>query len=153
MPPLVTSAPITKPPTVAPPPGSTAPLPAPAALTDVMARIANPDIPGIEKLDTIEMATAEDAVAMDKLGQALRDGGLTPTTFEARDLAWADGHQGGRQGNVLALITIRPAANADAGEFTFPMGFRFADNRWKLTRDTADALLQLGDVAPPTPTP
>lgn len=129
-----------------------APLPAPAALTDVMARIADPDIPGVEKLDTIDMATPEDAVAMDKFAQALRDGGLTPTTFEASDLTWADNQQGGQAGNVLALITIR-TANADASDFRFPMEFHFADGRWKLTRETADALLQFGDAPVPTPTP
>ncbi|ULE35828.1 hypothetical protein K3G64_18955 [Mycobacterium sp. IDR2000157661] len=156
-PPVATPAPITRPPTVTAPPDSapTAPLPPPAALTDVMARIADPNIPGVEKLDAIEMATPDDAVAMDKFGQALRDGGLTPTTFEAKDLTWADDSQGGQQGAqpaVLAMITIR-TADADAGEFTFPMEFHFADGRWKLTRDTADALLQLGDVPAPTPTP
>lgn len=126
------------------------PLPAPAALTDVMARIADPNIPGVEKLDTIEMATPEDAVAMDRFGQALRDSGMTPTTFEARDLTWADG----RLGNVLAVITIMTAdADADVGAFTFPMEFHFADGHWQLTRETADALLQFGDAPAPTPTP
>ncbi|MEO3759175.1 hypothetical protein ABGB19_12915 [Mycobacterium sp. B14F4] len=145
-----TLAPITKPPTVtrSQESESTAPLPPPNALTDVMARLADPDIPGAEKLDTIEMATPADAAAMDKFGQALRDGGLTPTTFEATDLTWAEG----RQGNVLALVTIK-TANPDAGDFTFPMEFHFADNHWQLTRKTADALLQLGDVPAPTPTP
>lgn len=147
-PPVETLAPITKPPTVAAPPESTAPLPPPSALTDVMARIADPDIPGADKLDTIEMATPADAAAMDKFGQALRDGGLTPTTFEATDLTWAESEQG----NVLALVTIT-TPNPEAGEFRFPMEFHFADNHWQLTRETADALLQLGDVPSPTPTP
>ena len=144
------AAPITPPPTVVQPGPAlpTAPLPAPSALTDVMARIADPAIPGADKLDAIELATPEDAVAMDKFGQALRDGGLTPPTFEATDLTWAEG----RQGNVLATVTIG-TANPDAGEFRFPMEFHFADDRWQLTRETADALLQLGDVPPPTPTP
>ena len=148
--PLETLAPITRPPTVPPSQASAsmAPLPPPNALTDVMARLADPEIPGADKLDTIELATAEDAAALDKFGQALRDGGLTPTTFEANDLTWAEG----RQGNVLALVTIK-TANPDAGDFTFPMEFHFADGRWQLTRKTADALLQLGDAPAPTPTP
>ena len=147
---METLAPITPPPTVPPPPEAapTAPLPPPNALSDVVARIADPEIPGAEKLDSIEMATPADAAAMDKFGRALRDAGLTPTTFEAKDLNWADG----RQGNVLAMVTIR-TANPDAGDFTFPMEFHFADNRWQLTRDTADSLLQIGDVPVPTPTP
>ena len=149
-PPLETLAPITRPPTVPPERASEtmAPLPPPDALTDVMARLADPDIPGAEKLDTIELATPDDAAALDKFGQALRDGGLTPTTFEATDLTWAEG----RQGNVLALVTIK-TANPEAGDFTFPMEFHFDEGRWQLTRQTADALLQLGDAPPPTPTP
>ena len=150
LPPLETPAPITKPPTVAPPQvsASTAPLPPPTALTDVMVRLTDANIPGPEKLDVIEMGTPDDAAAMDKFAQALRDGGYTPTTFEAADLRWAEG----RKGNVVALVTIR-TANAEAGDFTFPMEFRFADNHWQLTRQTADALLQLGDAPPATPTP
>jgi hypothetical protein len=137
---------ITKPPTV-PDSDSMAPLPPPAALTDVMARLSDPNVPGAEKLDAIEMATPHDAAAMDKFGQALRDGGYAPATFEARDLKWT----GGQRGNVLALVTIR-TANAQTGNFTFPMEFRFADNHWQLTRQTADALLQLGAVPAPAPT-
>jgi hypothetical protein len=138
---------ITLPPTV-PDSASTAPLPSPTALTDVMARLSDPNVAGAQKLDSVEMATRDDAAAMDKFGQALRDGGYAPATFEARDLRWT----GGQRANVLALVTIR-TANSQAGDFTFPMEFHFADNHWQLTRQTADALLQLGAVPAPAPTP
>ncbi|HEX2213289.1 MAG TPA: hypothetical protein VHH12_07540 [Mycobacterium sp.] len=147
---IETLPPITRPPSVpeSQVSAAVAPLPPPAALTDVMARLADPNIPGAEKLDAVEMATPDDAAAMDKFGQALRDGGYAPTTFEARDLRWTEG----QRGNVLALVTIK-TANPQAGDFTFPMEFRYADDHWQLTRRTADALLQLGEVPSPTPTP
>lgn len=141
-------APITKPPTVAQPPTAPtmAPLPPPSALTDVLARITDASIPGDQKLDAIEAATPADAAAMDKLGQALRDGGYQPAIFEAKDLRWSED----QTGNVLAVVTIK-TANEQAGDFTFPMEFRFANNHWQLARRTADAMLQLGQAPPPTP--
>ncbi|KUI23516.1 hypothetical protein AU193_00465 [Mycobacterium sp. GA-1285] len=143
------SPPSAAPPPTVPDPGSTvAPLPPPEALTDVLARIADPNIPPADKLQLIEDATAADGESMDKFAIALRDGGYAPVTFEARDLTWADG----ANGVVQAIVTVR-SANPAAGEFTFPMEFRFADNRWQLTRSTTDALLQLGPVPTPTPTP
>lgn len=142
--------PATTSPTLQPPdPASTlAPLPPPEALTDVLARIADANIPGPEKLDLIENATPADGESMDKFATALRDGGYAPATFEARDLTWADG----AKGVVQAIVTVT-TANPQAGEFTFPMQFRFADDHWQLTRSTTDQLLQLGPVATPTPTP
>ncbi|GAT09244.1 hypothetical protein H7I77_17430 [Mycolicibacterium novocastrense] len=149
-PPAATEPPpiATSPPTV-PDPGSTsAPLPPPEALTDVLARIADANIPGAEKLHLIEDATAADGESMDKFAVALRDGGYAPATFEARDLTWSDG----ANGVVQATVTVR-TANPEAGEFTFPMEFRLAGNQWQLTRSTTDALLQLGPAPTPTPTP
>ncbi|KUH99931.1 hypothetical protein [Mycobacterium sp. IS-3022] len=129
------------------PPSTIAPLPPPNALTDVLARLADANIPGPDKLDLVENATPADAAAMDKFATALRDGGYAPATFEAKDLSWADGAD-----VVLATITVK-ATDPQAGDFTFPMEFRFADNHWQLTRATADALLHLGENPAPTPTP
>nr|WP_090338734.1 hypothetical protein [Mycolicibacterium malmesburyense]CRL66716.1 LppK protein [Mycolicibacterium malmesburyense] len=148
-PPAATEAPppaTTTPPAPPPDPSTLAPLPPPEALADVLARIADPNIPGAEKLDLIEDGTPADAESMDKFATALRDGGYAPATFEARDLSWADG----AKGVVQAVVTAR-TPNPQAGEFTFPMLFRFTDNHWQLTRSTTDALLQLGPA--PTPTP
>ncbi|KUI37859.1 hypothetical protein AU197_08935 [Mycobacterium sp. IS-1590] len=150
-PPAATEPPpvATSPTVPAPDPGSTsAPLPPPEALTDVLARIADANVPGAEKLYLIEDATAADGESMDKFATALRDGGYAPATFEARDLTWSDG----ANGVVQATITVR-TANPAAGEFTFPMQFRLADNQWQLTRSTTDALLQFGPAPTPTPTP
>lgn len=145
-----TPPPVTTPPPPQAPDQATpvAPLPPPEALTDVLSRIADANIPGAQKLDLIEDATPADGESMDKFAIALRDGGYAPATFEARDLTWADG----AKGVVQATVTVK-TANPQAGEFTFPMQFRFADNHWQLTRSTTDALLQLGPVPTPTPTP
>jgi len=133
-----TSAPITEPPTAAPP--ATAPLPPPTALTDVMARLADPNLPGAEKVGLVEYATAADAASLDRFGRALRDGGFMPLSFEARDLTWSQSDQG----NVLATIVVKTANPQAGGDFTFPMEFSPADGSWQLTRRTADMLLQLG---------
>jgi hypothetical protein len=146
---METLPPITKPPTVSVPEeaGPTiAPLPPPAALIDVMNRIADPNVPGNDKLNLIEFATPGDAAGMDKFGRALQDGGYAPVTFDAADLRWAEG----KPGRVLALVTIKTASASDK-DFTFPMEFNFTDNRWQLTRRTADALLHLGEDVPPPP--
>jgi hypothetical protein len=144
-----TPPPITKPPTapVAPPPLAD-PLPPPAALTDVMARLADPNIPGAEKVGLVENATADDAAALDRFGLALRDGGYLPVTFEATDLTWSQANKG----NILTTVVVK-TANEQGSDFTFPMEFRPTNGSWQLTRQTADMLLQLGQDPPATPTP
>ena len=145
-----TAPPITKPPTVdqSEPGATTAPLPPPAALTDVISRIADAGVPGIDKLNLVESATPEDAAAMDRFGRALADGGYTPVTFEATELTWAEG----APGKVLAVVAFK-TANPQAGDFRFPMEFSPIRNGWQLTRRTADALLYHGENPVPAPTP
>jgi hypothetical protein len=150
--PVVTPATISAPPTAAAPfgPSSTdppapmAPLPPPTALTDVMSRLADPAIPGADKVDLVESATADDAAALDRFGRALSDSGFTPLTFEAHDMVWGTTDPG----NVVANISIK-TANPQAGDFSFPMEFSPADGSWQLTRQTADILLQLGQAQTP----
>jgi hypothetical protein len=144
-----TPAPITKPPTVptSQPPAAD-PLPEPTALTDVMTRLADPNVPGADKVGLVEYATAGDAAALDRFGRALRDGGFTPLTFEARDLTWVQSHPG----NVVATVVIKTANRQAGGDFTFPMEFSPTHGSWQLTRQTADMLLQLGQEPTATPT-
>ncbi len=123
-----------------------APLPPPTALTDVMNRIADANVPGADKTGLIESPAPGDAAAMDKFGQALRQNGYTPLTFEARDLRWVQG----TPDTVSALVSLK-SANPQAGDFAYPMEFSFTDNSWQLTRRTADELLQPGADAPQTP--
>ena len=145
-----TPPPITKPPggpTSAPP--SADPLPPPTALTDVMGKLADPNIPGTEKVGLVEYATADDTEALDRFGRALRDGGFMPVTFEATDLTWSQANRG----NVVANVTIDTASPQNGGKFTFPMEFSPIHGSWQLTRQTADMLLALGQEPTATPGP
>jgi hypothetical protein len=141
---------VTTAPTVAAPPTETGtPLPSPTALTDVVSRLADPDVPGADKVGLVEHGTPADAAALDRFGKALRDGGYLPLTFEAQDLAWAQD----QRGNVTANITINSAGPQAAGrDLSFPMEFSPQQDAWQLTRKTADLLLALGPQAPATPT-
>lgn len=105
-----------------------------------MARLADPNLPGAEKVGLVENATAADTASLDRFGRALRDGGFMPLSFEARDLTWSQSDQG----NVLATIVVKTANPQAGGDFTFPMEFSPTHGSWQLTRQTADMLLQLG---------
>ena len=135
------------------PPGPPArggpPLPAPAALTDVMGRLADPALPGDQKVVLIENGTADEAAGLDRFATALRDNGALPLTFEVRDMAWSQADPG----NVVATVVVR-TSNPQTGEFTYPMEFAPAEESWQLTRRTADLLLELdGDPGAPPPAP
>jgi hypothetical protein len=132
-------------PVAAPPPA--APLPPPSALTDVLYRLSDPAVPGAEKVGLIEYATVDDAEGLDKFGRALKDSGFTPLTFDAADMAWSESNPG----NAHATVTVN-TANQQAGKFTFPMEFTAVRDRWQLTRETADLLLELGE-GPTSTTP
>ena len=135
------------------PPGPPArggpPLPAPAALTDVMGRLADPALPGDQKIVLIENGTADEAAGLDRFATALRDNGALPLTFEVRDMAWSQADPG----NVVATVVVR-TSNPQTGEFTYPMEFAPAEESWQLTRRTADLLLELdGEPGAPPPAP
>jgi hypothetical protein len=132
-----------------PPPAApaTAPLPPPTALTDVLVRLADPNVSGADKVPLVQYATAGDAAALDRFGRAMLDGGFLPVTFEATDLTWSQDHRG----NVIANIVVK-TANRHAGDFRFPMEFSPIRGSWQLTRQTADMLLQLGQDPTATPT-
>lgn len=114
-----------------------------------MARLADANIAGSEKVGLVEYATADDAAALDRFGRALRDGGFMPLSFEATDLTWSQSHQG----NVVANVVIKPANRQAGRDFTFPMEFSPTNGSWQLTRQTADMLLQLGQEPTATPSP
>lgn len=133
------SAPPPTPPTAVPA-GQQAVLPPPEALADVMYRLADPGIPGADKLALVAGAAATDSVSLDSFATALRDGGYTPVTVTAADVGWSDT----RPGDVRATITITGPNPEQAGDFRFPLEFRPHDGGWQLTRDTADMLLVFG---------
>jgi hypothetical protein len=149
--PSPTPVPLTKPPTVSPSPTDTgAPLPSPTALTDVLGRLADPAIPGTDKVGLVQNGTPADAAALDGFAKALRDSGYSPLTFEASDLTWAQN----QTGNVIANITINAAnPQATGRDLRFPMEFSPQGDTWQLTRQTADLLLQVGQQPTTTPTP
>jgi hypothetical protein len=125
-----------------------APLPPPAELTAVLTQLADVNVPGSQKVDLVQYSTPDDAAALDKFGRALVDGGFTPLTFEAQDLAWSQADAG----DVVATVNLKTADQQADGSFSFPMEFNQHNGSWQLTRRTADLLLQLGD-APRAPTP
>ncbi len=122
-----------------------APLPAPEDLTAVLQKLADPSIPGAQKVPLVQHATAEDGAALDRFAKATVDGGLAPLTFRATDLAWSSTDYG----DVLATVTAESANPSPP--FTFPMQFTLHEGAWQLTRDTADQLLELGPQPPPDP--
>ncbi len=136
-----TVSPSAPPPTtvsVAAPP--VAPLPDPAALTDVLAKLSDPAIPGNTKLALVEGSTPGEAAALDNFAKALADSRMLPLTFTAIELAWSEPDPG----NVSATVKITSAKPGSA-PFTFPMEFKPAPPGWQLSRGTADQLLEFGN--------
>ncbi|AFM17850.1 hypothetical protein Mycch_3099 [Mycolicibacterium chubuense NBB4] len=133
-------------PAPSPPAPGGPPLPPDAALIDVMNRLADPGVPGEQKIPLIANGTAVEATGLDRFTGALRDNGSYPLTFEARDLAWSQT----QPGDVVATVVIR-TANPQTGAFTYPMQFAPAGPAWQLTRESADQWLDLN--APPASTP
>ena len=124
------------------------PLPAPEVLIDVLARLSDPAVPGADKIDLVELATADDAAALDKFGKALADSGALPLTFAATDLKWSETETG----NVVAAVDVT-TANKPPGKFSFPMEFTPVRDQWELTRKTADLLLDFGTAQTATSPP
>jgi hypothetical protein len=141
-------------------PAPAAPLPPPEALTDVLYKLADTAVPGAQKINLIQGATADNAAQIDKFGKALVDNQYTPLGFTAENIAWSDADPG----NVTADVNVHSENPALGGGFTFPMEFRPFQGGWQLSRATADILLTLGQnpaaapglgpaPASPAPTP
>jgi hypothetical protein len=126
----------------------TTPLPAPEALVDVLNRLADPNVPAVNKTNLVEGATPEGADKLDKFTAALRDNGYLPMTFAADNIAWSDKHPS----NVMATINVK-TSQANNRKFTFPMEFTPCpppQGGWQLSRQTAEMLLALGNSPAPT---
>jgi hypothetical protein len=126
-------------------------LPSPDALTDVLNRLADPNVPGINKLNLVEGATPESAATLDKFINALRDNGYLPMSFVANNVAWSDKNPP----DAAATITVN-TAKGNTGKFTFPMEFVPFQGGWQLSRRTGDMLLALGNspaTSAPAPEP
>ena len=125
-----------------------APLPPPEALTDVLSRLADPAVPGSDKLNLVQGSVPEAAAALDRFTNAARDGGYLPMTFTANNVAWSATDPG----CVLATVVVT-TANPDRREFTFPMEFTPSQGGWQLSRKTAEMLLALQNSRSSTPPP
>lgn len=114
-------------------------------------RLADPGVPGAQKLGLVEGATPDNAAALDKFANALLGGGYAPMTFEAHDIAWSDRNPG----DVVATVDVS-TPNPGAPGFSFPMEFKPYQGGWQLSQRTAETLLAFGTAqsgASPTPTP
>jgi hypothetical protein len=146
------ASPASPPPQAAPATSPTAsqiaPVPPPEVLTDVLYRLADPAVPGVEKLNLVEGATPDNAAVLDKFANALLDGGYAPMTFDARDIAWSDRNPA----DVVATVSVS-TPNPGAPGFSFPMEFKPYQGGWQLSQRTAEMLLAFGSSPAPTPTP
>lgn len=138
-------------PTSAPPSSApvaqAAPLPPPEALAGVLSRLADPAVPGAQKLNLVEGATPENAGAFDQFATALVNGGYAPAKFEMRDINWSDRDPA----DVVANVDIS-SANPKGPHFAFPMEFKPYQGGWQLSARTADVLLAFRADASATPT-
>lgn len=133
-------------------------LPPSEALTDVLNQLADPNLPGVNKVGLVEGATPEGAGTLEKFVNALRDNGYLPMTFTASNIGRSDKNPS----DVSATVSIN-TARADQGVFTFPMEFAPYQGGWQLSRRTANMLLALGNspgesnptssASPPSPAP
>jgi hypothetical protein len=133
----------------APPPDTGAPLPPTTTLTDLMNRLADPSVPGSDKIGLIQYGTPADGGALDRFAKALHDSGYAPLTFNASDLMWAQ-DQGG---SIIANVTIKANGPQASKDLKFPMEFSPQQDSWQLTRKTADMLLQIGNKPTGQPRP
>jgi hypothetical protein len=130
-------------------------LPPAATLTDLMGRLSDPNVAGADKVGLVQYGTPADAAALDRFAKAIHDSGMAPLTFDATDMTWAQD----QPGNVIANITMKPGGPQATGkDLKFPMEFAPQQDKWQLTRQTADLLLQMGQQPTPaaptaTPTP
>ena len=127
-----------------------APLPPPEDLAKVLYRLADPAVPGSQKLNLVEGATPDNAAVLDQFATALLNGGFAPMKFDVRDVGWSDRDLG----NVMANVNVS-SPNPRRPKFSFPMEFTPSQGGWQLSARTADVLLAYGPapVAPPATTP
>ena len=111
----------------------------------MLSRLADPNVPGTNKINLVEGATLESAATLDKFTNALRDNGYQPMTFVADK----------NPSDAVATITVK-TARANDGVFTFPMEFTPSQGGWQLSKRTAQMLLALGNssgMTTPAPAP
>lgn len=123
-------------------------LPDPGALTDVLYRLADPVVPGTDKLNLVHGATDSDAATLDRFATALQDNGYRPATFEAGDVGWS---AAGAPDDVLATVTVSKDRSDDG--FSLPMEFRRTDQQWQLSKSTFELLMDTQPTESDVPEP
>ena len=127
-----------------------APLPRPDALANVLYQLADPSVPGSQKLNLVEGAGPDNAAVLDQFAMALLNGGFAPMKFDVRDVKWSDRDPA----DVVANVNVG-SPNPGVATFAFPMEFTPYQGGWQLSARTAYVLLAFGtaQVAPPASTP
>jgi hypothetical protein len=127
-----------------------APLPPPDALANVLYHLADPSVPGTQKLNLVEGAGPDSAAVLDQFAMALLNGGFAPMKFDVRDVAWSDRDPA----DVVANVKVS-SLNRGVPTFSFPMEFTPYQGGWQLSARTAYVLLAFGtaQVVPPASTP
>lgn len=127
-----------------------APLPPPDALATVLYRLADPAVPGLQKLSLVEGATPENGAVFDQFADALLNAGFAPVKFDVRNLAWSDRNPA----DVVANVNVG-TPNPRGPTFSFPMEFTPYQGGWQLSARTAYVLLDFGtaQAVPPVSTP
>jgi hypothetical protein len=127
----------------------TAPLPPPDALAGVLYRLADPAVPGLQKVNLVEGATPENGAVFDEFANALVNGGYAPVKFDVRDIGSSDRDPA----DVVANVSVG-SPDPHGPRFSFPMEFKPYQGGWQLSARTADVLLAFrNDSATPAPTP
>lgn len=127
----------------------TAALPPADALAGVLYRLADPAVPGLQKLTLVEGATPENGAVFDDFANALVNGGYAPVKFDVRDIGWSDRDPA----DVVANVNVG-SPDPRGPHFAFPMEFKPYQGGWQLAARTADVLLAFRTgSATPAPTP
>jgi hypothetical protein len=133
---------------VSAPPQAT-PLPPPGALSAVLYRLADPTVPGAQKLNLVEGASPDNAGVFDQFASALVNGGYAPVKFDVRDIGWSDRDPA----NAVADVNVS-STNSHGPRFSFPMEFKPYQAGWQLSARTAEVLLAFrSEPAAPPATP
>jgi hypothetical protein len=112
----------------------------------VLSQLADPNVPGINKVNLVEGATPASAPTLDNVINALRDNGYLPVTFAANNIAWSDKNPS----DVAVTVSVN-TARGNSGAFTFPMEFAPFQGGWQLSRRTGEMLLAMSNSPAPTP--
>jgi hypothetical protein len=123
-----------------------APLPPPDDLAKVLYRLADPAVPGSQKLDLVQGATPDNAAVFDQFATALLNDGFAPMKVDVRDVAWSDRDPA----DVVANVNVS-SPNPRGPKFAFPMEFTPIQGGWQLSARTADVLLAYSPTSPASP--